>query len=237
MNKMNAFLKDNYDMKSFSHVPLTTQLPEIHTETIKGKRFYVTPEGKKYPSITTVLSGRNNEGLVRWRQSVGNDVANQIMRSAAKRGTAVHQLVEDYLNNIELSNQDVLPTALFTLLKPELDNINNIVLQEGTLCSHKWGVAGRVDCIAEFNGKLSVIDFKTSTKEKKEEWVENYFIQTSAYCEMYEELYGQPIDQIVILIVTEEGATQTFVKNKKDYLPLLKPAIEEFHRKFKENEK
>ena len=92
MNKMNTFLKDNYDMKSFSHVPLTTQLPEIHTETIKGKRFYVTPEGKKYPSITTVLSGRNSEGLVRWRQSVGNDVANNIMRTAAKRGTAVHTL-------------------------------------------------------------------------------------------------------------------------------------------------
>ena len=158
------------------------------------------------------------------------------MRNAAKRGTAVHTLTEDYLNNRELSKQDVLPTALFTILKNELDNINNIVLQEGSLCSHKWGVAGRVDCIAEFNGKLSVIDFKTSTKEKKEEWVENYFIQTSAYCEMYEEQYGQPIDQIVILIVTEEGATQTFIKNKKDYLPLLEPAIEEFHRKFK-NEK
>ena len=230
MNKMNAFLKDNYDMKSFSHVPLTTQLPEIHTETIKGKRFYVTPEGKKYPSITTVLSGRNNEGLVRWRQSVGNDVANQIMRSAAKRGTAVHQLVEDYLNNIELSNQDVLPTALFTLLKPELDNINNIVIQEGGLYSDKWGIAGRVDCIAEYQGKLSVIDFKTSTKEKKEAWVENYFIQGSAYCEMYEERFNQEINQVVILIVTEDGAVQTFIKDKKDYLPLLKPAIEEFYK-------
>ena len=109
-------------------------------------------------------------------------------------------------------------------------------MQEENLCSHKWGVAGRVDCIAEFKGKLSVIDFKTSTKEKKEEWVENYFIQTSAYCEMYEEQYGQSIEQIVILIVTEEGATQTFIKNKKDYLPLLEPAIKEFHRKFKENE-
>ena len=233
MNKMNAFLKDNYDMKSFSHVPLTTQLPEIHTETIKGKRFYVTPEGKKYPSITTVLSGRNNEGLVRWRQSVGNDVANQIMRSAAKRGTAVHQLVEDYLNNIELSNQDVLPTALFTLLKPELDNINNIRIQEGGLYSDEYGVAGRVDCIAEYKGKLSVIDFKTSTKEKKEEWVENYFIQGSAYCQMYEERYSQPIEQVVILIVTEDGAVQTFTKEKKDYLPLLKTAIKEF---YKENE-
>ncbi len=233
MNKMNAFLKDNYDMKSFSHVPLTTELPEIHTETIKGKRFYITPEGKKYPSITTVLSGRNSEGLVKWRESVGNDVANQIMRSAAKRGTAVHQLVEDYLNNIELSNQDVLPTALFTLLKPELDNINNIRIQEGGLYSDNYGVAGRVDCIAEYKGELSVIDFKTSTKEKKEEWIENYFIQGSAYCEMYEERFNQPINRVVILIVTEDGAVQTFIKEKKDYLPLLKSAIKEF---YKENE-
>ena len=237
---MNTFLQDRYDMKTFNHVDLSKfnpklTLPDVTTQTIQGKRFYVTPEGNKYPSITTVLSGKGNEGIIKWRESVGNDVANQIMRTAAKRGTAVHQLVEDYLNNKELSKQDVLPLALFTILKPELDDINNIVIQEGGLYSDKWGIAGRVDCIAEYQGKLSVIDFKTSTKEKKEEWVENYFIQTSAYCEMFEEQYGKSIDQIVILIVTEEGATQTFVKDKKDYLPLLKPAIEEFHKKFKEN--
>ena len=230
MNKLNTFMQEKYDMKSFNHTPSTKLLPEIHTETIKGKRFYVTPEGKKYPSITTVLSGRNTEGIVKWRESVGNDVANQIMRSAAKRGTAVHQLVEDYLNNTDLSKQDVLPLALFTLLKPELDNINNIVIQEGGLYSDKWGIAGRVDCIAEYQGKLSVIDFKTSTKEKKEAWVENYFIQGSAYCEMYEERFNQEINQVVILIVTEDGAVQTFIKDKKDYLPLLKPAIEEFYK-------
>jgi len=223
-------MKEKYEMKSFSHTPSTKTLPEIHTETINGKRFYVTPEGKKYPSITTVLSGRSKEGINRWRKSVGDDVANQIMRTAAKRGTAVHQLVEDYLNNEELSNQDVLPLALFSILKPELDDINNIALQEGGLYSDKWGIAGRVDCIAEYKGKLSVIDFKTSTKEKKEEWVENYFIQGSAYCEMYEERYGTSINQVVILIVTEDGAVQSFIKNKKDYLPLLKPAIEEFNK-------
>jgi genome maintenance exonuclease 1 len=230
MNKLNAFMKEKYEMKSFSHTPSTKTLPEIHTETINGKRFYVTPEGKKYPSITTVLSGRSKEGINRWRKSVGDDVANQIMRTAAKRGTAVHQLVEDYLNNEELSNQDVLPLALFSILKPELDDINNIALQEGGLYSDKWGIAGRVDCIAEYKGKLSVIDFKTSTKEKKEEWVENYFIQGSAYCEMYEERYGTSINQVVILIVTEDGAVQSFIKDKKDYLPLLKPAIEEFNK-------
>ena len=99
MNQMNAFLQDRYDMKSFDHVDLSTKLPEILTETIKGKRFYITPEGEKYPSITTVLSGRNNEGIIRWRESVGSEVANNIMRGAAKRGTAVHTLVENYLNN------------------------------------------------------------------------------------------------------------------------------------------
>ena len=230
---MNAFLKDKYNMKRFDHVRLNKLLPEITTENINGKRFYVTPEGNKYPSITTVLSGRNKDGIVRWRESVGNDVANQIMRSAAKRGTAVHNLVENYLNNEELSKQDVLPVALFTLLKPELDNINNIRIQEGGLYSDKYGVAGRVDCVAEYKGKISVIDFKTSTKEKKEEWVENYFIQGSAYCEMYEERFLQSIEQVVILIVTEDGAVQTFIKDKKNYLPLLESAIKDFK---KENE-
>jgi|TARA_Y100000816_G_scaffold236830_1_gene182747 hypothetical protein len=232
MNQMNLFLQEKYDMKKFNHVNLTSNLPNIQTENVNGKRFYVTPEGKKYPSITTVLSGRNNEGILRWRQSVGSEVANNIMRGAAKRGTAVHTLVENYLNNEELSKQDVLPVALFTLLKPELDNINNIRIQEGGLYSDYYGVAGRVDCIADYKGVLSVIDFKTSTKEKKEEWVENYFIQGAAYCEMYEERFDQPIDKVVILIVTEDGAVQTFSKDKNDYLPLLKSAIKDFNETY-----
>ena len=231
MNKMYEFLKQNHDMKKFDHVRLNKILPDITTESIKGKRFYVTPEGNKYPSITTVLSDRNKEGIVKWRESVGNDVANQVMRQAASRGTAVHTLIENYLNNEELSKQAVLPVALFVTMKSELDNINNIRIQEGGLYSDKLGVAGRVDCIAEYKGKISVIDFKTSTKEKKEAWVENYFIQGSAYCEMYEERFLQPIEQVVILIVTEDGAVQTFIKDKRDYLPLLKTAIKEFNEK------
>jgi len=190
------------------------------------------PSGEKYPSITTVLSARGNAGITRWRESVGEQVANTIMRNAANRGTAVHTLTENYLNNEELSQQGVLPTALFTILKTELDKINNIVMQEGALYSDKWGVAGRVDCIAEYEGKLSVIDFKTSTKEKKEEWIENYFIQGSAYCEMYEERFSGKIDQVVILIVTEDGGVQVFKKDKKPFLPLLKEAIGEFNKNF-----
>ena len=148
---------------------LNMSLPELTTKTVNRKRYYVTPQGNQYPSITTVLSDRNKEGIIKWRESVGNDVANQVMRQAASRGTAVHTLIENYLNNEELSKQDVLPVALFTLLKPELDNINNIRIQEGGLYSDFYGVAGRVDCIADYKGVLSVIDFKPSTKEKKEE--------------------------------------------------------------------
>ena len=227
---LNALMQSKYKMKTFTHTPIPDNqvLPEVFTETINKKRFYVTPEGNKYPSITTVLGGRAKEGINAWRKRVGEAVANNIMRTAARRGTAVHELCENYLNNEELTKQEVLPLAMFTLLKPELDNINNIVMQEGGLYSDKWGVAGRVDCIAEYDGKLTVIDFKTSTKEKKEEWIENYFIQCTAYCEMYEERYGKAIDQIAILIVCEDGTLQTFVKNKNDYVPLLQPAIDEF---------
>ena len=228
MNKLHEYMKANHSMKSFTHVPQEKKQLNLITETINGKRFYVLPSGDKYPSITTVLSERGNAGIIKWRESVGEQAANTIMRNAAKRGTAVHTLTENYLNNEELSQQGVLPTALFTILKTELDKINNIVMQEGALYSDKWGVAGRVDCIAEYEGKLSVIDFKTSTKEKKEEWIENYFIQGSAYCEMYEERFDQPIDRVVILVVTEDGGIQTFTKSKDDYLPLLKTAIKEF---------
>ena len=226
---LNALMKSKFEMKTFTHTPLPeSSVKEVYTETINKKRFYVTPDGNKYPSITTVLSGRAKEGINAWRERVGEAVANQIMRTAAKRGTAVHALCEDYLNNNELGNQEVLPLAMFTLLKPELDNINNIVAQEVGLYSDKWGIAGRVDCIAEYDGKLTVIDFKTSTKEKKEEWIENYFIQCTAYCEMFEERYGRAIDQIAVLIVCEDGGVQTFVKDKKDYIDLLQPAIDEF---------
>ena len=228
---LNNLMKLKYpdkEWKTFTHTPLLQQMPEVYTETINKNRFYVTPEGNKYPSITTVLSGRAKEGINAWRERVGEAAANRIMRAASSRGTAVHELAENYLNNEELKNQEVLPLFMFTQLKSELDNINNIIMQEGGLYSDKWGIAGRVDCIADYDGKLTVIDFKTSTKEKKEEWIENYFIQCTAYCEMYEERYGQAIDQIAILIVCEDGTTQTFVKDKKDYVPLLQPAIDEF---------
>ena len=210
----------------------TINLPEIKATTTDGVRLYETPEGNKYPSITTVLSVRNKKGLHDWRKRVGDDVANYVARKAANRGTAVHHMCEDYLNNDfdeEKHKKKFLPYVLFNQLRESLlRKVNNIYSQEAGLYSDKYKVAGRVDCIAEYDGELSIIDFKTSSKERSDEWNESYYIQASAYAEMFEERTGIAINQVVILVVTEDGVVQEFVKNKSEYLPLLSDVIKEW---------
>ena len=214
-------------------------MPKLETKTVDHKRFYVTPEDNYYPSITTVLSIRKKEGLMEWRKRVGNDVANYVARTASARGTKVHHMCEDYLNNQHIEwpekwkehEKDFLPWCLFGQLRNKvLGNIDEIYAQECSLYSDKYRVAGRVDCIAKYNGELSIIDFKTSTKERSDEWNENYYIQGSAYAEMFTELTGIDTNQIVILVVTEDGTVQEFIKSKNDYLIDLSEAIEEWSR-------
>lgn len=207
---------------------------DIKTKNIHHKRYYVTPEENYYPSITTVLSLRNKQGLMEWRKRVGEDVANYVARTASIRGTAVHKMCEDYLNNDtenfdDYKKKKFLPWCLFSRLKEEvLHKIDNIHAQELALWSDEYQVAGRVDCIADYNGVLSIIDFKTSSKPRSDAWNENYYIQGSAYAEMYEERTGIAIDQVVILVVTEDGSVQEFVKQKHEYLPMLSEAVAEW---------
>ena len=223
----------------FNHVPV--DIPEVSTKNINKKRFYETPTGF-YPSITTVLGVRKEkkEGLRQWRERVGNDVANHIMRTAAGRGTAVHHMCEDFLNNKEViqEEQKFLPWCLFSQLKPTLEkSINNIFAQECGLWSEKYRLAGRVDCIAEWNGVPSIIDFKTSRSERKDDYNFEYYMQASAYAEMFEERTGIEINQIVILVVTEDGLVQEFVKEKHEYLQPLIETIDMFTEQWeKENE-
>ena len=213
----------------------TINLPEIKATTTDGVRLYETPEGNKYPSITTVLSVKNKKGLFEWRKRVGDDVANYVARKAANRGTSVHHMCEDYINNDfdeEKHKKKFLPYVLFNQLRESvLQKIDNIYAQECGLYSDKYKVAGRVDCIAEYDGKLSIIDFKTSSKERSDDWNESYYIQASAYAEMFEERTKIAIDQIVILVVTEDGVVQEFVKNKTEFLPLLSDVIKEWKEK------
>ena len=159
-------------------------LPKTKGRRIDGHRFYEV-EGKNYPSVTTVLNIRKKEGLTQWRKNVGEGAANWEMARAARRGTATHNLIEQYLKGETPSERSVLPIGLFKLLKPYVDQINNIHLLEAIMYSHKLTIAGQVDCVAEYNGKLSVIDFKTANKERQESWIDNYFLQCTAYAHMY----------------------------------------------------
>ena len=224
-------------MTLFNHV--LVKLPKLTATNKDGVRLYETPEGNFYPSITTVLSIRKKEGLMEWRKRVGNDVANYVARTASARGIKVHHMCEDYLNNQHLDfpdkweehKKDFLPWCLFVQLRDKaLNNIDEIYAQECSLYSDKYKVAGRADCIAKYKGVPSVIDFKTSTKERSDEWNENYYIQGTAYSEMFHERTGISISQVVILVVTEDGTVQEFIKNKYNYLDDLSEAIEEWSK-------
>ena len=217
---------------TFIHNDLPIEIPELKTKNINRKRFYQTPNGKLYPSITTVLNKKKMQGINEWRKKVGEDVANYIARTAANRGTKVHHMCEDFLNNNfddDVHKKNFLPYVLFGQMKPILmQKVNNILAQECGLYSDKYKVAGRVDCIAKYNGIPSIIDFKTSTRERNDDWNESYYIQASAYSEMFEERTSIAIPQIVILVVTEDGVVQEFIKDKGDYIPKLIEAIDDF---------
>ena len=224
-------------MSKFKFIELDKSvLPKTKGKKIDGHRFYEI-NGTNYPSITTVLGIQKTKELQKWRDSIGNDVANWEMGRAARRGKATHTLVEQYLKGETPSERSVLPLGLFRLLKPYVDQINNIHLLEAIMYSHKLTVAGQVDCVAEYNGKLSVIDFKTANKERQESWIDNYFLQTTAYAQMYEETFGKNIDQIDIILASEDGSVQNFVKEKKDYMSPLMKSIDEFYKYYQEQNK
>ena len=207
---------------------------DLETKNENGGRRYLTPDGDAYPSVTTILAEYSKKAIMEWRERVGEAEANRVSAQASSRGTRLHSLCEQYLLNElnPMKMSSVMPDAkeLFYKIKPKLDdNIGKIYSLEQALYSDKLKIAGRVDCIAEWNGELSVIDFKTASKEKNEEWIENYFMQCSAYAEMFEERTGRPINQIVVAIAVANGDTQIFVKQKEDYLRGLNYFIDEYY--------
>jgi genome maintenance exonuclease 1 len=202
------------------------RLPVLEQYTAPdGVRFYNTPTGEKYPSVTTVLSLLGRENIAKWRARVGAENATTIARVAASRGTGVHNRIENYLNNVnDIQPPTPLVQEMFGSIRPDLDRINNIHCQETRMFSHHLRMAGTVDCIGEYDGRLSVIDFKTSTKPKREEWIHSYFMQCAAYAIMYEELTFIPITQLVVLVAVEEDCTvQVFKQHRDNWAkPLLK---------------
>jgi len=214
----------------------SVEFPELVVHNIGGMRFYEAPDGNKYPSITTVLGKQpgKQEGLQKWRERIGEEQARIVSGKAARRGTAFHNICEDYLNGVEdithHKEKNFLAYCMFGEMKSHLDDkIKKVVLQEQTMYSPKYRVAGRCDFIGVYGDTLAVVDFKTTTTPKKEEWIEDYFIQCSAYASMYEEHTNGPIEDIVIMMVAEDGQVQIFEKKTKDYLPALEQYMDDFY--------
>lgn len=225
-------------MNDFNHIDLI-QFPQLETFSgNNGCRLYTTPQGKVYPSITTVLGESIQQSLQQWRNRVGDEAADKKMKKAARRGTGLHDMTEQYLlNNPEYTaGFDSSSKFLFNNFKQYLDQIDNIVALEKTLYSDVFKVAGRCDCIADFQGKKSVIDFKTAEKTKKREWITNYFLQTTFYSCAVEELFGIKIPNIVIISTHEDGTSTYFMEKRKNYVDLLHDTLNEYRPQLMEKE-
>lgn len=202
-----------------------TDLPKVKRVTVEGKRHYVREDGSAcvpYPSVTTITSSckKLQAGLAAWKRRVGKAEAQKISTQASTRGTSVHQLIEDYCQGIETEGK-VMPNAfdMFTRLRDVADkSIDNIRVIEGLMYSDHLRTAGTVDMIAEFDGVLSVIDWKTAARRKTRSKIYNYFKQEAAYAVMYEEMTGIPVTQLVTVITSSEGNSQVFVEHRDEWI-------------------
>ena len=210
----------------------------MDAKMVEGRRLYATPSGRNYPSITTVISNNpaKKAGIAKWRARIGNAKADAICKRSTTRGTTYHSIVEDYFNNnldIDSYKDSPLPVVMFNSSKHVLDRINNIFLQEAALYSDHLEIAGRVDCIAEFDGVLSIIDFKTAAEPKKEAYLYDYYIQETAYACCLQEIYGITVKQLVTIVACENGETQVkVIPPKKEFLLTLIQYIDQYKNKY-----
>jgi PD-(D/E)XK nuclease superfamily len=216
--------------KEFLHHRLSFE--ELKSHTLEGGfRLYENADGVLFPSVTTALGDMKRESLMEWRRRVGEAEANRIGREAASLGTRLHTMCENYLNNVLDYDRKAFPgeLELFSKMRPVLDErISVVYAQEFPMYSLDLGVAGRCDCFCVFDGKPTVVDFKSSSKLKKEEWIENYFIQATAYCLMLRERFGRPIDKFAVLISSPEGM-QVFHKDTEDYIEVARDYFKGYH--------
>ena len=217
---------------NFNHV--NVDLPKLERETIDGVRYYSVPDEEellKLVSITSVTSHFNKEIFVKWRKRVGVEEADRITKRATKRGTDMHTLTEHHLKNESLPEVPPISKFLFNIAKEKLNLINNIYTLEGSLYSKQLGIAGTVDCIAEYEGELAIIDFKTSAKPKPREWIDHYFVQCMAYGCMLYELTGISVKKLVIIMACENGECVVYEeRDKSKYIKLLTEYIGKFVR-------
>lgn len=219
-------------MGNFKHEEIDLGYDDLVAKTLPSGRTYAAPNGANYPSITTVLSILSRDAIQAWRARVGAEEANKISRVASSRGTAVHDLLEKYVNNDPDYAKGVMPHILqsFHDVKEQLDTrLSKVYAQEAPLYSEHLGLAGRVDCVGVWDGKDSIVDYKTSRKPKKKEWVKGYFMQCCAYAIMWEERTGIPITQLVVLIAVDNEEPQVFIEHRDNWVKPLFDVIEQYN--------
>lgn len=193
---------------TFNHIK--HDFPSLIQENTERGRFYLTPNGERYPSVTTVLGDYDSEGLIKWKNRVGEETANKISKRSKERGTSVHKALEILLDNKDTTPyvSKMMPSSkkMYLEIKKDLiKKVNNVHCSETSLYSHSLKIAGKVDCIAEYNGVLSVIDFKTSNRLKEKKYISGYLMQAAAYRRMFIEMSGIPINQVIIMIGVENS--------------------------------
>jgi hypothetical protein len=208
-------------MKKFTHIPPPKDIQELKTIQEDDGRFYLAPGEKRYPSVTTVVGYEKQKFFAKWRRENPEEA-----KRTSDRGNVLHEACENYLNNEPVREMEQNEKMLFANMRRSIDRIDNVRALEVPLWSHTLKLAGRVDCVGEFDGKLSIIDFKGSTRRKSPSNITNYFCQATAYSIMWHEMMGEEIQQIVILISSEDGANQVFVKKPIDYVGELKRSID-----------
>lgn len=204
----------------------------METYNQDGKRWYVTPSGKSYPSVSSVMKTLSKDSIARWRERVGEEEANRVSKFATTFGTNVHKIIEDYIDN----KDEYLDTAnpqekwVFHAALNTLNRIDNVFCQEACLYSDILQLGGRTDCIAEFDGRPSVIDFKTARRMKSEDQIESYFLQGTCYSLMFEEMTGIKVPEINIIMMTYDCEVTVFTKQRKDYYKRLKEVLNDIRR-------
>ena len=218
-------------MKTFNHD--FVEIPKLKQINTDNGRRYQTPTGNLYPSVTTILQKKAAPWIAKWRERVGEEEANRISRVAATRGTKIHKLCENALRNEDedKSKLSILDQEMYNAFRPLLDDIDNVKAIEQSMYSDHLRLGGQADCIAEYNGTLSIIDFKTSRKRKTRSSCYDYFIQCSAYAIMFEERTGIPVSQSVIIMAMEESEPAVFIATRDEFVPRLLEARDNYERK------
>ena len=221
-----------FKQKTFNHIKVS-KTNDLLSEDTESGRYYTLNNGKKLPSVTTVTGWKKNQFFMKWRANNPKEA-----KRVTRRGNELHNLLENYVNNETISLKDIPPLEcdLFLQMQPEIDKIDNVRGTELALASEMVGVAGRADCIAEYDGKLSIIDFKGSTRKKYKNNIDNYFLQATAYSLMWQELTEERIEQIVIIIGCETGDTQVFTDRPVNWVRSLQREIKEYKEKFPQDE-